>query len=110
MSIEVPVDRLFEEVASWGFGYLTTVSDGERVHLLALRPIVTGVGAARRLRFDAGGGRACRNVAVRPNVSVVFPPSADSNGYSLVVDGTATVDGQYVDVEPTWAVLHRPAP
>jgi hypothetical protein len=29
---------------------------------------------------------------------------------SLVVDGDATIDGDYVDVRPTWAVLHRKAP
>ena len=43
-------------------------------------------------------------------VSVVFPPSERSDGMSLVVDGQATVDGDLVDVAPTWAVLHRKAP
>ncbi len=110
MSIEVPLDRLFDEIGGWGFGYLVTVSDDDRSHLLALRPTVLVGVDARRLRFDAGGGRACRNAAVRPNVSMVFPPTATSEGYSLVVDGEATVLDRYVDVRPTWAVLHRPAP
>jgi len=110
MSIEVPIDRLFGEIDRWGFGYLVTVSDDERSHLLALRPSVVGEGDARRLCFDAGGGRACRNAAVRPNVSMVFPPAEHSDGYSLVVDGEATVDDRLVVVRPTWAVLHRPAP
>jgi hypothetical protein len=110
MSIEVPLDRLFDEIEGWGFGYLVTVSEDDRSHLLALRPLVLGDGEGRRLRFDAGGGRACRNVVVHPNVSMVFPPTATSEGYSLVVDGEATVADRHVDVRPTWAVLHRPAP
>jgi hypothetical protein len=110
MSIEVPIDQLFAEIGRWGFGYLVTVSADHRSHLLALRPAVTGEGDARRLRFDAAGGRACRNAAERADVSIVFPPAEHSDGYSLVVDGRATVDGQFVDVQPAWAVLHRPAP
>jgi len=46
----------------------------------------------------------------RPWVSLVFPPVDHSEGFSLVVDGRAEVDGSFVDVRPTWAVLHRPAP
>jgi hypothetical protein len=110
MSIEVPIDQLFADVGRWGFCYLLTVSEGERTHLLALRPTVRGDGDARVLRFDAGGGRACRNASDRPNVSLVFPPAEHSDGYSLVVDGDAAVDDVFVDVRPTWAVLHRPAP
>lgn len=110
MSIEVPIDRLFEDIGSWGFGYLVTVSDDGRPHLLALRPVVTGEADTRRLRFDAGGGRACRNSSARPNVSMVFPPADHSDGMSLVVDGVAQVDESNVDVVPTWAVLHRAAP
>jgi len=43
-------------------------------------------------------------------VSAVFPPTADSDGMSLVVDGEASVDGDVVDVRPTRALLHRKAP
>ena len=106
MSIGVTIERLMAEVGQWGFGYLLTVSDDERTHLVALRPLASG----EVLRFDAGGGRACRNAEARPHVSIVFPPAEHSNGFSLVVDGDATVDGEFVDVHPTSAVLHRPAP
>jgi hypothetical protein len=108
MSIEVPIDELFDEVALWGFCYLLTVSDDERTHLLALTPTVDA--DERVLRFDAGGGRACSNASARPKVSLVFPPAQHASGYSLVVDGDAVVDEALVDVHPTWAVLHRPAP
>jgi hypothetical protein len=105
VSIQLSVDDLFAQVAEWDFGYLLTGGDG-RPHLIALRPAVVD-GA---LRFDAGGGRACVNALARPEVSVVFPPHSRSDGFSLVVDGDATVHGDYVDVHPTRVLLHRPAP
>jgi len=110
VSIEVPIDQLFDDIGRWGFCYLLTVSDDQRPHLLALRPTAEINGDDRVLRFDAGGGRACRNAAARPSVSLVFPPAAHSDGMSLVVDGIARVDEAIVDVAPTWAVLHRAAP
>ena len=110
MSVEVPIPQLFGEIGLWGFGYLLTVTDDGRTHLLALRPSVRSDGDERLLRFDAGGGRACRNAAQRPQVTMVFPPHAGSGGMSLVIDGEAQVDGDFVDVRPTWAVLHRKAP
>lgn len=97
------------EIERWGFGYLTTVSDDGRPHLLALRPVVEDA-ATPVLRFDAGAGRACRNAAARPDVAVMFPPAPHSDGFSLVLDGTAAVDGDHVDVTVTSALLHRPAP
>lgn len=106
----MPIPQLFDEIERWGFGYLLTVSGGDRTHLLALAPAVHVAGDARVLRFDAGGGRACRNASERPAVTVLFPPNDASDGMSLVVDGEATVDGDHVDVRPTWAVLHRKAP
>ena len=119
MSIAVPIPQLFDQLDRWGFCYLLTVSDDQRPHLLALRPEVVGAGDGRVLRFEVGAGRAGRNAAQRPEVSVVFPPAEHSEGFSLVVDGRAgpgtsdgfvdTPDG-FLDVVPTWAVLHRPAP
>lgn len=109
VSIRVELDALADEVVRWGFGYLATTSDDGRPHLLALRPEIRD-GATPVLRFDAGGGRACRNAGVRPAVAVVFPPAPHSEGFSLVLDGEATVDGAFVDVVVTSALLHRPAP
>ena len=108
MSIRIELDAVAEEVGRWGFGYLTTVSEDGRPHLLALTPTVSVAGSPV-LRFDAGGGRACRNAAQRPDVAVMFPPAPHSDGFSLVLDGAATVDGSFVAVEVTSALLHRPA-
>ena len=108
MSVEVSIEELFQQVDGWGFCYLVTVSDDQRPHLLALNPLVEQRDGQQVLRFDAGGGRACRNATVRPQVTLVFPPR--DGGMSLVVDGVADVDGSTVDIAPTWAVLHRAAP
>jgi hypothetical protein len=109
VSIRLELTELAVEVERWGFGYLATVSDDGRPHLVALRPMV-GDASVPVLRFDAGGGRACRNASIRPEVAVVFPPAPHSDGFSLVLDGTATVDDAFVDVAVTSASLHRPAP
>jgi hypothetical protein len=106
VSVTIPVADLFADVDRWGFGYLVTVSDDGRTHVLALIPENVRDSV---LRFDAGGGRACRNALARPAVTIVFPP-ADAGGMSLIVDGSATVVGPVIDVVPANAVLHRPAP
>lgn len=110
----MPIAELFDAAAERGWCYLCTVSDDGRPHLVALRPVPVGAGAAQRFRFAAGTGRAAKNAAVRPEVTLVFPPVADGDGFSLVVDGTAELadapGDAFVDVRPTWAVLHRPAP
>jgi hypothetical protein len=48
------------------------------------------------------------NAAARPEVTLVFPPR-EVGGYTLLVDGTADVDGSTVTVAPVKAILHRPA-
>ena len=97
VSIAVPIPELFVQVERWGWCYLLTVSDDGRPHLLALRPMVAGDGAERRLRFATGGGSACRNARARSSVTLVFPPGEHSDGFSLVVDGNATIDDPIVD-------------
>lgn len=106
----MPIPELFEQVERWGWCYLLTVSDDGRPHLLALRPTAVDDGTEPKLRFVTGGGSACRNARARPAVTLVFPPGEHSDGFSLVVDGEATIDGAIVDVRPTGAVLHRPVP
>lgn len=112
MSKDVSIDDLFAEIGLWGAGFLATVTDGERVHVVALRPeVVTAVGG-RALRFRSPGRTALANVGTTGRVTIAFPPHAGSNGFSLIVDGLASAaaeDGA-IDVHPASAVLHRPAP
>jgi hypothetical protein len=42
-------------------------------------------------------------------ITLCYPP-LELTGFSLVIDGAATVDGDTITVRPTAAVLHRPAP
>lgn len=55
------------------------------------------------------------NATARPTVTLLWPPDTPG-GYSLIVDGEATVDAGDgtapggVVVTPTRAVLHRPVP
>ena len=59
--------------------------------------------------MSVGRGTA-RNAAARSAISLCYPP-VDDGGYSLIIDGTAAVDGEAtVRLAPTGAVLHRPAP
>lgn len=102
MSIGVELQRLHEEVARFGSSpYLLTVSDDGRPHATAVTiswdgdALVAGVGR-----------RSASNALARPEVSLLWPP-IDADGFSLIVDGAAEVDGEKVKVRPDAAVLHR---
>ena len=53
------------------------------------------------------GGGSLRNIAANPPVTLLFPP-LENPGMTLLVDGTATAEGDDVRVTPTGAVLHKP--
>ncbi len=102
MSVGVELARLHEEVARFGHHpYLLTVADDGRPHATAVTvrfegdDLVAGVGR-----------RSAANVGQRPDVSLLWAP-VDDGGFSLIVDGTGTVDGEEVAVRPERAVLHR---
>ena len=105
----MPISQLSDELDRRGFGYLITVGDDRRSHVVALRPQVRGEVDTPVIRFTTDSRRASANVGAQPAVTIVFPP-ADGDGMSLIVDGTATTEPGLVDVTPTWAVLHRAAP
>ena len=55
------------------------------------------------------GRGSIANASSRPSISLCYPP-VEAGGYSLIIDGTATVgDEQELRFAPTGAVLHRPA-
>ncbi|CAN5632893.1 hypothetical protein BH10ACT9_BH10ACT9_61040 [soil metagenome] len=104
MSLQVDLDRLAETLADYTFAYLVTVGDDYRAKAVALSPVLTdgvldvgGVGAGTR-----------RNVADHDGVTLLWPPRS-AGGYTLIVDGTGSFDGETLRVVPTHAVLHRPA-
>ncbi len=101
---KVDLAALAETMAGYGPGYLLTVSDDHRPHAVAVRPQVQG----QTLSVGPLGRRTLANLAERPVVTLLFPPR-DEGGYSLIVDGRATVGADGAAVAPAHAVLHRPA-
>ena len=98
MALEELADKLVE----YPWCYLVT-SGEDRPHLLAVKPALVKAG----LRCETGHSSRA-NVVRNPLVVLMFPPH-DTDGLSLIVDGTAEVNGDGVVVTPTWAVLHRSA-
>ena len=104
MSVPVSLDRLRDEIDGFGpSAYaLTTGADGRPHAVLA-----TVGWSGGRLALPAGE-RTAANADARPHVSLLWPPG-EPGGYSLIVDGDAEVGDGRLLVEPTKAVLHRPA-
>ncbi|TCK25166.1 pyridoxamine 5'-phosphate oxidase family protein [Pseudonocardia endophytica] len=96
------MDRLADAWRDHRAPHLVTVLDG-RAHVVPVGVDVAG-GA---FRIDAPGRRARAGLARNPQVTLVWSPY-DDGGYSLIVDGTAELDGDVLLVSPTRAVLHRP--
>jgi hypothetical protein len=115
MSIKVDLGELGAALAEHDYAYL--LSPGRaRPHVLAVVPrLVDGA-----LVIDSPGRSATALAAEHPAVTLVFPPRR-AGGYSLIVDGDASVPGvggtgraasgarTALSVRPEHAVLHRPA-
>jgi len=102
VSVPVELEVLAEQVGVYGpQALLLTVNEDDRPHAVAVE-----------VRFDAGrlragaGSRTAANIVRRAGVSVVWP-SLVPGTYSLIVDGSASVEGSEVVVEPSRAVRHR---
>ena len=96
------LEELADKLAEYPWCYLVT-SGEDRPHVLAVKPSLVEAG----LRCETGHSSRA-NVVRNPLVVLMFPPP-DTGGMSLIVDGTAEVNGDGVVVTPTWAVLHRSA-
>jgi len=105
MSIPVDLDDLAAEAAARPIAYLLTAGDEGPPHCSQVTLRWDGI------RIVTGAGRTTvRNVASRPTVSLLWPPT-ESGGHTLIVDGGATITGAddtaKITISPTWAVLHR---
>lgn len=104
MSTPVDLDELATALADFCYAYLITVGDNLRPHAVAVEPSFAG-----EVFLLTGIGRTTgRNASGHPDVTLVWPPAAPG-GYSLIVDGRATLDGDSLTVAPHRAVLHRRA-
>ena len=102
MSIPVDVAELPQRLAEFDRGYLLTTTEG-RVKAVSARAVPDG----EVLTVAAPGRGSIANVAANPAVTLLFPPPG-GEGFTLLVDGTATAAGDDVRVVPASAVLHRP--
>jgi hypothetical protein len=101
VSVPVSLEALRDEVAASGaVAFLLTVSGGSSPH---------AVSADVRWDDDVlvvdAGRTTSTNVAAAPSVTVLWPRSGED--YSLIVDGSAVVDGDVVRITPQRAILHR---
>lgn len=102
MSVPVELEALAEELSGHGpQALLLTVNEEDRPHAVAVEVAM----ADGHLRAGAGS-RTAANISRHPGVSVLWP-SLVPGTYSLIVDGTATVEGGDVVVAPSRAVRHR---
>ena len=101
MSILVDLADLPTTLADFDRGYLLTSADG-RVKAVSARAEVDG----DHLVVRTPGRGSVANVGANPAVTILFPPLAEG-GFTLLVDGSAAVEGDDVRVAPTGAVLHK---
>jgi hypothetical protein len=105
MSVAVALERVREAISETDRApYLITVSDDDRSHTVAV---------AYAWDDDelviAAGSRTLANARARPLATLLWPPQ-DRGGYSLIVDASVTdTTDATVRLQPTRAVLHRPA-
>lgn len=102
MSIPVEIGDLATALADFGPGYLMTTTGGA-VKVVTVDPLL----ADGALTITRPGKGTVRNLAENAAVTLVFPP-AERRGFSLLIDGSGTVEGEDVRVVPATAVLHRP--
>ena len=105
MSIPVELSDLAQTLARYRFAYLLTGSDQGAPRAIAITPVPDGA----TLLVQGVGQRTTQNLQARAEVALVWPPLG-AGDYSLIVDGTARIEGDRVRITPARAVLHRPAP
>ena len=104
MSVPVDLEKLRESVERFGaLPYLLSTGADGRPHAVSVHVAWD----ADRIVTRAGR-RTVANAAERPAVSLLWAPVSD-DGFSLIVDGSATVEEDRISVRPTTAVLHRQA-
>lgn len=105
MTILIDLARLGEATAEFDHAYLLTVSPAGDIKVNTVDPVVGPDG----VRLNGNWGVQARaNIASQPAVTLVWPPR-DFHGFTLIVDGTASEQGEAIVVAPAKAILHRPA-
>ncbi len=105
MSIPVALPELGQAMARYRFAYLLTASAKGAPHATATAVTLDG----GVLHIPGIGRRTRANIEREPAVALVWPPLSPDE-HSLIVEGTAALEGEGLRVTPTRAVLHRSAP
>ncbi|TAM73068.1 pyridoxamine 5'-phosphate oxidase family protein [Mycobacterium sp.] len=108
---KVDFQALADALVNYPYAYLITVDDEYRSHTVTVEPELRG----EALEIGLIGGRTQQNLARRRDVTLLWPPP-EPGGYSLIVDGEASVslendtgDAVRLEVVPSRALLHRDA-
>ncbi|MEZ5383347.1 MAG: pyridoxamine 5'-phosphate oxidase family protein [Microthrixaceae bacterium] len=104
MSHAVDITELRTALDHYGaHAFLLTTNDEGRPHVSHITVELAG----GVLSCDAGR-KTGANAAVRPKVSLLWP-APQPGGFSLIVDGEATLVDDRLRIAPTGAIRHRPA-
>lgn len=101
MSVLVDLADLPQTLADFERGYLLTTREGQ-VKAVSIWAVV----ADGTLVVTTPGRGSVANVGANPSVTLLFAPTA-GGGMTLLVDGTAAVEGDDIRITPTGAVLHK---
>jgi len=106
VSIPVALAELHRQIEQFGTqAFAVTVNDDGSAHVVSVV-----VDRLDEQLATGAGRRTAANVARTGTVTLLWPPAGDGDGeYSLIVDGSAAVDGDTLTIEPTGAVLHKMA-
>jgi len=109
MSIRVPSSDVPDLLIDrWGYLVVEGGSGGFAPRVLAVRPsVVDGL-----VCIPVGSGSVASSLAAGAGVALVMVPDGrgELGAYSLIVDGSGTVEGEVLTFTPSGAVWHRPAP
>lgn len=103
MSIVVDLAELARALSRHPTAYLLLSGD-ERPHVGEVEARMEP--GSTRVVLGHPGRTARRVLGERPEVTLLLPPY-ETDGYSLVVDGTAALVGEEIHLRPSHAVLHR---
>ncbi|MFJ4654139.1 pyridoxamine 5'-phosphate oxidase family protein [Nocardia sp. NPDC088792] len=96
--------ELEQTLTGYGNAYLITIGADIRPHAIEVR---AELDSHRFLVTDAGNSTR-RNIGDRNTVTLLWPP-LEPGGYTLLVDGLATLTDRGIEIVVTRAVQHRAA-
>ncbi len=105
MSHPVNTEELPERLAEYGNAAFVVTVGATGAPKVVQVPVVWD---GEAIRCTPGGGTLA-NLASPAPVTLVFPAPVDG-GFSMILDGEGTPDGEVAVVSLTGGVLHRPAP